>query len=72
MEKDMKELMEEYKENVFDDSQPFLIEIYHLTKNNSNDMDLGKAVRKLVYNYENYKKGIHLAEADRQLKKIIQ
>lgn len=69
---DIEQLQEQYKKDCFDPTQPFLTEVYHLTKNFGNDYELGGKVRELIQKFEAFNKERLKIETDQQLKNILE
>jgi hypothetical protein len=70
-EENLTELSKKYDAALFNAEQPFLIGIYHLAKNESNDMILGQKTRALIWKFEAYSKEQHAAKALKDLQEIL-
>ena len=69
---DIEKILEQYKKDCFDPKQPFLIEVYHLTKNFGNDYELGAKIRELIHKFEKVDRERIQIELDEQLKNITE
>lgn len=68
---EMEKIQKIYKDLAFDTDQPFLQQIYHLVKNNSNDAELGSEVRLLIKRFEEAHREKIQEQLSKQLQKIL-
>jgi hypothetical protein len=69
--KNIEQLLEQYRKEAFDPTQPFLIAVYHLSKTYKNDYMLGSKVRELVDRFEVADRERIQIELDKQLQQIL-
>ena len=69
--KNIEEVLEQYRKEAFDPTQPFLIAVYHLSKTYKNDYVLGSKIRELVNRFEVADRERIQIELDKQLKDIF-
>jgi hypothetical protein len=67
----LEEILEQYKQDAFDPTQPFFLAVYHLAKNNANDFEFGSKIRKLIQKFEKVNKERISLEINEQLKNIL-
>lgn len=69
--KNIEQLLDQYKKEAFDPTQPFLQAVFHLSKTYGNDYTLGSKVRELVNRFEEADRERIQIELDKQLQQIL-
>lgn len=69
--KTIENILEQYRKEAFDPTQPFLIAVYHLSKTYGNDYTLGSKIRELVSRFEEADRERIQTELDKQLQQIL-
>jgi hypothetical protein len=69
--KNIEDILDQYRKNAFDPTQPFLQAVFHLTKTYGNDYTLGAKIRELISRFEEADRERIGIELDKQLQQIL-
>jgi hypothetical protein len=67
----MEEILKKYKEECFSFSQPFLMEVFKLSREHPNDGEFGRIIRKMIHAAEDLHSSKVREEVSISLQKIL-